>query len=141
MKTWGSPAFLRALESYDGILILTSNRVRTFDEAFRSRIQLAVHFPPLDTASRCKIWRNFLDDLCTADENIDIDAIVDHMDELSSYEMNGHQIRNALSAARQLALLEEETLNWGHVKDSMEVASDFNKYVAEVHGHTEEQWT
>ncbi|KAK6222191.1 hypothetical protein QIS74_04446 [Colletotrichum tabaci] len=34
--------FLRALEYYDGILILTTNRVGTFDEAFKSRIQLAL---------------------------------------------------------------------------------------------------
>lgn len=39
--------FLRALEYYEGILILTTNRVGTFDEAFKSRIQLA-----LPTASR-----------------------------------------------------------------------------------------
>ncbi|KAI1254482.1 hypothetical protein MGN70_003886 [Eutypa lata] len=35
--------FLRTLEYYDGVLILTSNRVGTFDEAFQSRIQLALH--------------------------------------------------------------------------------------------------
>ncbi|TGO36450.1 hypothetical protein BHYA_0124g00110 [Botrytis hyacinthi] len=35
--------FLRALEYHDGIIILTSNRVGTFDEAFKSRIQLALH--------------------------------------------------------------------------------------------------
>lgn len=33
--------FLRMLEYYEVILILTSNRVGTFDEAFKSRIQLA----------------------------------------------------------------------------------------------------
>ena len=32
--------FLRTLEYYDGILILTSNRAGTFDEAFKSRIQV-----------------------------------------------------------------------------------------------------
>jgi ATPase family associated with various cellular activities (AAA) len=30
--------FLRVIEYYDGILILTSNRVGTFDEAFKSRV-------------------------------------------------------------------------------------------------------
>ncbi|KAK6066828.1 hypothetical protein SCUP234_11884, partial [Seiridium cupressi] len=34
------PVFLRVLEYYEGILILTSNRVGIFDEAFKSRIQL-----------------------------------------------------------------------------------------------------
>ncbi|KAI1111946.1 hypothetical protein F5Y14DRAFT_453540 [Nemania sp. NC0429] len=132
--------FLRTLEYYDGVLILTSNRVGTFDEAFKSRIHLALHYPPLDGPSRRKIWRNFLDILSTDDENIDVDDIAAHMDKLSSYEMNGRQIRNALATARQLALFEQETLDWDRVKDSIEVASDFDKYLVEVHGHTEEQW-
>jgi len=34
--------FLRVLEYYAGILILTSNRVGTFDEVFKSRIQVAI---------------------------------------------------------------------------------------------------
>ncbi|KAI1298945.1 hypothetical protein F5Y03DRAFT_386487 [Xylaria venustula] len=133
--------FLRTLEYYDGILILTSNRVGTFDEAFKSRIQLALHYPPLDAPSRRKIWRNFLDILSADNEDIDVDDIVAHMDKLSSYEMNGRQIRNALTTARQLALFEQETLDWDRIKDSIEVASDFNKYLVEVHGHTEEQWS
>ena len=36
--------FLRVLEYYEGILILTSNRVGTFDEAFKSGIQFALHY-------------------------------------------------------------------------------------------------
>jgi SpoVK/Ycf46/Vps4 family AAA+-type ATPase len=44
--------FLRTLEYYDGILILTSNRVGTFDEAFKSRIQVALHYPNLDRVAR-----------------------------------------------------------------------------------------
>ena len=39
--------FLRVLEYYEGILILTSNRVGTFDEAFKSRIQLSLHYENL----------------------------------------------------------------------------------------------
>ncbi|KAI0972612.1 hypothetical protein F4678DRAFT_460182 [Xylaria arbuscula] len=133
--------FLRTLEYYDGVLILTSNRVGTFDEAFKSRIQLALHYPPLDAPSRRKIWRNFLDILTADNENMDVDDIVAHMDKLSSYEMNGRQIRNALTTARQLALFEQETLDWDRIKDSIEVANDFNRYLVDVHGHTEEQWS
>lgn len=39
--------FLRVLEYYEDILILTSNRVGTFDEAFKSRIQLSLHYDNL----------------------------------------------------------------------------------------------
>ncbi|KAI1144801.1 hypothetical protein F4825DRAFT_467828 [Nemania diffusa] len=52
--------FLRVLEYYDGILILTSNRVGTFDEAFKSRIQLALHYKNLSENQRSQIWSNFL---------------------------------------------------------------------------------
>lgn len=44
--------FLRVLEYYEGILILTSNRVGTFDEAF---IQLALHHPTLGPYQRLRI--------------------------------------------------------------------------------------
>jgi hypothetical protein len=133
--------FLRTLEYYDGVLILTSNRVGTFDEAFKSRIQLALHYPPLDAPSRRRIWHNFLDMLRTGKEDVDLDDIVAHMDKLSEYELNGRQIRNALTTARQLALFEQDTLDWDRVRDSIEVAGDFNKYLVELHGHTEEQWS
>ncbi|KAI1379319.1 hypothetical protein F4677DRAFT_464703 [Hypoxylon crocopeplum] len=133
--------FLRTLEYYDGVLILTSNRVGTFDEAFKSRIQLALHYPSLDAPSRRKIWHNFLDMLRADNEDVDFDDIIAHMDKLAGYEMNGRQIRNALTTARQLAIFEEETLDWDRLKDSIEVAGDFNRYLKEVHGHTEEQWS
>lgn len=51
--------FLRVLEYYEGILILTSNRVGTFDEAFRSRIQLSIHYKNLNAEDRALIWAKF----------------------------------------------------------------------------------
>lgn len=72
--------FLRALEYYDGILILTSNRVATFDEAFKSRIQLALHCKPPKKAERLKIWKNFLNRLRAIGEpGIDFDDIDCHL--------------------------------------------------------------
>ncbi|KAK7999075.1 P-loop containing nucleoside triphosphate hydrolase protein [Apiospora marii] len=142
--------FLRTLEYYEGVLILTSNRVGTFDEAFKSRIQLALHYRPLDGPSRRKIWNNFFNMIrenndrqenSRAKEAVDFDDIAAHMDELAGYEMNGRQIRNSLATARQLALFEKETLDWDRIKDAIEVASDFNTYIKEVHGHTDEQWS
>ena len=71
---------------------------------------------------------------------VDFDDIVAHLDTLAAYEMNGRQIRNALATARSLAAFERETLNWDRIKDAIEVANDFNKYIEKVHGHTDEQW-
>ncbi|KAF2800360.1 P-loop containing nucleoside triphosphate hydrolase protein, partial [Melanomma pulvis-pyrius CBS 109.77] len=40
--------FLRALEYYTGVLFLTTNRVGTLDEAFRSRIHLSLLYPAIN---------------------------------------------------------------------------------------------
>jgi SpoVK/Ycf46/Vps4 family AAA+-type ATPase len=82
------------------VLILTSNRVETFDEAFKSRIQVALYYPPLDLASRREIWKNFLDMLQEDNEDVDLESIRNHMDDLVRYPMNGRQIRNIVTTSR-----------------------------------------
>lgn len=101
--------FLRVLEYYDGILILTSNRVGTFDEAFKSRIQLAVHYNSLTTHQRTKIWENFIERLRELnEEGIDFDDLEDNIEQLAKREMNGREIRNAITTARQYARWERQ---------------------------------
>ncbi|PNP60836.1 hypothetical protein FNYG_14456 [Fusarium nygamai] len=68
--------FLRVLEYYEGILILTSNRVGTFDEAFKSRIQLSLHYESLTKNQRRTIWENFLNRLNNLEqENLKVEPI------------------------------------------------------------------
>lgn len=52
--------FLRQLEYYSGILFLTTNIVGVIDEAFKSRIHIALEYPAMDEESTMKIWRNLL---------------------------------------------------------------------------------
>ncbi|KAH8602367.1 P-loop containing nucleoside triphosphate hydrolase protein [Bisporella sp. PMI_857] len=72
--------FLRVLEYYDGILIITSNHVGTFDEAFKSRIQLALHYPKLDHAKHLK------------EKSIDFIDLRYNIGELAKNRMNGREI-------------------------------------------------
>lgn len=132
--------FLRTLEYYDGILILTSNRVGIFDEAFKSRIQVALHYPNLDRIARKKIWKNFFDMMEMDEEDVNLDELNQHMAELAGQDMNGREIRNALTTARQLALFQKETLAWEHMEQAITTASVFNKYLGTVHGHTDDQY-
>ncbi|KAK5991937.1 ATPase family AAA domain-containing 3B-like protein [Cladobotryum mycophilum] len=125
--------FLRALEYYDGILILTSNRVGTFDEAFKSRIQLALHYETLTRPRRKQVWRNFFNRLRTLDEqNVDFDNIDNYIDELSEYEMNGRQIRNAITTARQWAQFQRRQMNSTHLTYVIKVIGKFDAYVKDV---------
>ena len=51
---------LRHVEYYRGILFLTTNRVKAFDEAFLSRIHVALHFHELTKDARKQVWTAFL---------------------------------------------------------------------------------
>lgn len=131
--------FLRILEYYDGILILTSNRVGTFDEAFKSRIQVALHYENLTQPTRKKIWQNFLCMLEEDEENVNFDEIKFHLDDLAGKELNGRQIRNVLTTARQLALFKNERLEWEHLAQALSVSFEFNTYLKRMQGHTDDQ--
>ncbi|KAK1516996.1 uncharacterized protein CCOS01_12545 [Colletotrichum costaricense] len=133
--------FLRLLEYYEGILILTSNRVGTFDEAFKSRIQVAIHYDNLTKMSRKAIWQNFFDMIEeSTDEDANMPELQRRLDQLASEEMNGRQIRNALLTARQLAKHRKERLDWEHLSQVIKTSAAFNKYLKAVRGHTDEQW-
>ncbi|KAK7936659.1 P-loop containing nucleoside triphosphate hydrolase protein [Apiospora aurea] len=132
--------FLRILEYYDGILILTSNRVGTFDEAFKSRIQVAIHYDNLTKKSRKAIWRNFFDMIQESDEEANMPELEGRLDDLALEEMNGRQIRNALLTARQLAQHRGERLDWEHLNQVIKTAAAFNKYLKTVKGHTDDRW-
>lgn len=124
--------FLRALEYYDGILVLTSNRVGTFDEAFKSRIQLALHYEELNLKQRHQIWENFTRHLDDMNDNIDAADVTAHIAELARNEMNGRQIRNAVTTARQLALFQGKKMNYDHLKHVIKVSAKFDRYLFQL---------
>jgi hypothetical protein len=58
--------FLRKLEYYQGIMLLTTNRVRDFDNAIQSRIPLALGYDPLGVDTRRRLWDSFLKNVIAA---------------------------------------------------------------------------
>jgi SpoVK/Ycf46/Vps4 family AAA+-type ATPase len=132
--------FLRVLEYYDGILILTTNRIGTFDEAFKSRVQLALHYPMLMEEGRFEVWSNFVESLSDGGENANFDDIRKKLPVLSRHALNGRQIRNTVNTARQLARYKKETLRYVHINQALRVVDEFEKYVTEVHGHEDEEY-
>lgn len=108
----------------------------TFDEAFKSRIQLALHYKPLKKAERLKIWKNFLNRLRAIEEQgIDFDDIECNLSELADKEMNGRQIRNILTVGRQLAKFQNKggqkkgDLAYKHLRHVIKVAGQFDTYL------------
>ncbi|RDL37540.1 Uncharacterized protein BP5553_04973 [Venustampulla echinocandica] len=141
--------FLRVLEYYDGILILTSNRVGIFDEAFKSRIQLTLRYKTLQEPQRLQIWGNFIARLeslqsstftpnhspspnATEDLGINVVEIRENLKELAEAELNGREIRNAISTARQLAMFEKSMMGYRHLKLVIEETRKFGEYLVEL---------
>lgn len=131
---------ITSLNPITGILILTTNRVGTFDEAFKSRIQLSLHYQRLTEAQRVTIWENFLERLDTIDEeSVNVDDLRRNVRELAKHDMNGRQIRNALTTARQLAQFEGDVMDFSHLKHAIKVSTKFDQYLKNVkHGATDD---
>ncbi|KAI1773476.1 P-loop containing nucleoside triphosphate hydrolase protein [Hypoxylon cercidicola] len=96
--------FLRELEYYQGILILTTNQAEVVGEAFQSRIHLYHQYPSLDAAARLKIWENFM---TNARQYKSIKVDVDQADllRLAETPLNGRQIKNTVSIAVKIATI------------------------------------
>ncbi|KAF4441639.1 P-loop containing nucleoside triphosphate hydrolase [Fusarium acutatum] len=103
--------FLRLLEYYKGLMILTTNRYPAIDPAFESRIDLSFVFQDLEPASRAKIWYNFLDR-----ENKVLAEDSNAIAKLASMPLNGRQIKSAVKTARILAASENLPLAVDHLQ-------------------------
>lgn len=145
--------FLRALEYYQGILFLTSNRIGVFDEAFKSRIHMALYYPPLDWDQTESIWKTHLAKL-TNSGLIEFD----HADILKYAKVffesqkrpaarsgpvwNGRQIRNAFQSAVALAAYRHRgtqkiLLTRDHFEKVSKVSNQFNDYLWSIQGKTD----
>lgn len=81
--------FLRLLEYFQGILFLTTNRVATFDEAFQSRIHVALRYNELGYKAKLKIWNMFVEMVRVVDGG---GIKEDDLEWLAKKNLNGRQV-------------------------------------------------
>ncbi|KFY16465.1 hypothetical protein V492_01308 [Pseudogymnoascus sp. VKM F-4246] len=104
--------FLRTLEYYEGILFLTTNRLTSFDLAFKSRIHLALKYTALDEGRRRELWKMFISR--TSKQTLAAwDASV--LDDLAKVDINGRQIKNTVRTASTLARSMDMSLGREHI--------------------------
>jgi len=106
----------------------------------QSGIQLALHYENLNKDQRRQIWKIFIkrlegfekEESTDSAELIDTEDLRDHLDELSGHNMNGRQIRNAVTTARQLAVHKQEKMSFKHLNHVIKVAQKFERYLLMV---------
>ncbi|VUC35683.1 unnamed protein product [Clonostachys rosea] len=114
--------FLRLLEYYQGVLFLTTNRVEEFDDAFHSRIHIALRFAPRTKERRKEVWKNFC---AFADAGTHLSE--DNYNELAEKQLNGREIKNILSCSNFLASGRGERNYLGNIKEVLGIAVDFGE--------------
>ncbi|KAI1779542.1 P-loop containing nucleoside triphosphate hydrolase protein [Hypoxylon cercidicola] len=92
--------FLRVLEYFQGILILTTNQIALFDIAIQSRIHIAIKYTELDKEQVQKIFMQFLDQYNKKGLIEEYPAIAKFAkNDLHKKGFDGRQLRNLVASA------------------------------------------
>ncbi|CAE7135438.1 unnamed protein product [Rhizoctonia solani] len=141
--------FLRVLEYHSGVLILTTNRIRSFDDAFLSRFSVALRYPDLDRDSRKVLWSKFLvlagasvegnkstsspkTITLSITEGADAEGLatprhfsLTDVNKLSLKNLNGRVIKQTVRTAQALAVSAGEQLSMAHVETVLRISDQF----------------
>ena len=135
--------FLRQLEYFQGILFLTTNRVevsplsplhelhkltaQTFDDAFQSRIHIALRYDSLDNRAKKAIFKIFIERVRVL-EKIDLMPFTEEdYTTLARHDLNGRQIKNTVRTAQALAVNKGEPLSMSHIRQVLDVQMSFDR--------------
>ena len=87
-----------------------------YDEAFLSRIHVALHLPKLSEESRRQVWSTFLNQLEAG--SVD-DITTSQLEQLAKRELNGRQIRNAIRTAQSLSMARDHKVRFTHFVEAL----------------------
>lgn len=141
-------AFLRHMEYFKGLLFLTTNRVGQIDDAFISRVHVAIGYDRLNAETSKRIWNGFFQKLARERAGkiqvaLDAKKWVLETTEESQVQLNGRDIRNALQTAITLAEFEIEedpdyspemviVVTKDHFQRVLEMSNKFHEYVTSI---------
>jgi hypothetical protein len=135
------------MEYFNGLLFLTTNRVGQIDDAFISRVHVAISYPTLTADIRRRIWNGFFKKLVkerAGKIKVALNAkkwVLDNVE--GQDEMNGRDIRNALQTAIRLAEFEAVqdpdndpsesiVVEEAHFRRVLDMSNKFHKYVNSI---------
>jgi SpoVK/Ycf46/Vps4 family AAA+-type ATPase len=109
---------LQRIESFDGIVILTSNSRGRFDSAFMRRLDAIVDFPIPGPEERRRLWQSHLGNQPSIDSR-DINKLA------ASTDLCGGHVRNVVLAAAVLAQSESRSIEIDDILRGLE--SEYRK--------------
>ena len=106
-------------------MILTTNRVQTIDAAFKSRIHLSLTYLTLPIKARAKIWETFILKATSQRRPRWLDA--KFLQEISSEEINGREIKNIVRVSHALALNNKRRMSQKDILQGLKYLKDFER--------------
>lgn len=103
---------LQAVESHDGMIILTTNHEKAMDEAFRRRLRFRITVPLPGEAERAMLWRSMLPKEAHREEDIDWGALAREFD-IAGGSIKNAVVRAALRAIATAAPISTDLLRHG----------------------------
>lgn len=103
---------------------MTTNRVRAFDEAFLSRILVALHFRELSKDAKMQVRRAFLLKV-GIQVGVDEDFSETLLEILADRNVNGRQIKNVTRTANSLAVSRRERIGFAHLVETLNAMEEF----------------
>lgn len=103
---------LQRLESFEGILLITTNAGDRIDSAFQRRMDTVIEFAAPETAERRQIWNLHL-----PQNHYVADAFMEEV--IQRCKLTGGQIRNVALHAAALALSENNPLNASYIESAV----------------------
>lgn len=119
--------FLRLLEYFQGILFLTTNRVETFDDAFQSRIHIALRYGELSVKAKKSVFKAFIERVRLLEGVATMPFTEEDYDNLAKNNLNGRQIKNTVRTAQALAVNQREPLGMQHIRQVLDVLLRFDR--------------
>jgi SpoVK/Ycf46/Vps4 family AAA+-type ATPase len=133
--------FLRVLDYFPGMIVLTTNQPGFIDDAFISRLNLCIEYQEMNEDTRKKVWRQFLRKYLKEQKNVaDTETKINIMEDVQTYVtsnpeivelgLNGRDIRNAFDSAVKVATHRAQQANDGHSHSTVELkVEDFKQAV------------
>ena len=107
-----SAFLLQKIEEYNGVVILATNLVQNFDEAFKRRMRFIIDFPFPDALRRREMWQKAFPAQAPIGY-IDYDFLVER------FELSGSNIRNIALHSAFLAAAENGQIGMKHIMEAI----------------------
>src|SRR5690606_27230729 len=101
--------------------------LQTFDDAFQSRIHIALRYDNLDHRARKAIFKIFIERVRVLEKVSLMPFTEEDYTALARHDLNGRQIKNTVSTAQALAVNKGEPRSMGRIKQVLEVQTNVER--------------